>query len=75
MTRNESLKACPFCGHKAKFARSTPLTVRVVCTNGQCGGHSYAHIDEAEAAKRWNDRDDPYYRTPAPSARAKGKRK
>lgn len=55
----EELKPCPFCGSKAKFGANKSCcgkTVRIDCTNPQCGANINAFSSKAEAIKVWNRR-------------------
>ena len=55
----EKLKPCPFCGGKAKFGANKSCcgrTVRIDCTNPECGGCVTTFSSKAEATKAWNRR-------------------
>ena len=55
----EELKPCPFCGGEAKFGANKSCcgrTVRIDCTNPECGGCITTFSSKAEATKAWNRR-------------------
>lgn len=55
----EKLKPCPFCGGEAKFGANKSCcgrTVRIDCTNPECGGCVTTFSSKAEATKAWNRR-------------------
>ena len=55
----EELKPCPFCGGEAKFGANKSCcgrTVRIDCTNPECGGCVTTFSSKAEATKAWNRR-------------------
>ena len=55
----ETLKPCPFCGGEAKFGANKSCcgkTVRIDCTNPDCGACVTAFSSKVYAAKAWNRR-------------------
>ena len=56
---SEELKPCPFCGGKAKFGANKSCcgkTVRIDCTNPECGACVTTFSSKVYAAKAWNRR-------------------
>ena len=56
---SEELKPCPFCGGEAKFGTNKSCcgkTVRIDCTNPECGACVTAFSSKLYAAKAWNRR-------------------
>ena len=54
MTKDETLKHCPFCGRKAEISKYGLSSYSVVCEN--CGAEAPARLSRDEAIDAWNRR-------------------